>query len=143
RSYLSHSVSLTATESAQAQAASGASPAPPQKGQPLCMEQYYRLFSLLSPSGSRQRRTGAEFGPRSVDPEYVIVACNDQFYVLDAMFGCNDLLTEEAIYGQLRRIVKTPRGECAAESANRPPPRLGVLTSMQRDLWARAREHLA
>uniref|UniRef100_A0A1I8INK3 Carn_acyltransf domain-containing protein n=1 Tax=Macrostomum lignano TaxID=282301 RepID=A0A1I8INK3_9PLAT len=64
------------------------------------------------------------------------------FYVLDAMFGCNDLLTEEAIYGQLRRIVKDA-GECAAESANRPPPRLGVLTSMQRDLWARAREHLA
>uniref|UniRef100_A0A1I8HYW7 Choline O-acetyltransferase n=1 Tax=Macrostomum lignano TaxID=282301 RepID=A0A1I8HYW7_9PLAT len=65
-----------------------------------------------------------------------------RFYVLDAMFGCNDLLTEEAIYGQLRRIVKDA-GECAAESANRPPPRLGVLTSMQRDLWARAREHLA
>uniref|UniRef100_A0A1I8IV14 Choline O-acetyltransferase n=1 Tax=Macrostomum lignano TaxID=282301 RepID=A0A1I8IV14_9PLAT len=57
------------------------------------------------------------------------------FYVMNVMTSGKELLSEEDIYNQLRRISKD------ANSCSNPP-RLGVLTSERRKQWAVAREQL-
>uniref|UniRef100_A0A1I8IMQ7 Choline O-acetyltransferase n=2 Tax=Macrostomum lignano TaxID=282301 RepID=A0A1I8IMQ7_9PLAT len=49
-----------------------------KKGQPLCMEQYYRLFSSYRRPGVAKDEQVLNLDRDPFDPEYVIVACNDQ-----------------------------------------------------------------
>uniref|UniRef100_A0A3P9KAV8 Choline O-acetyltransferase n=1 Tax=Oryzias latipes TaxID=8090 RepID=A0A3P9KAV8_ORYLA len=102
-------------------------------GTPLCMEQYYRLFTSYRYPGLKTDTLRVNAASKA--PEHVIVACKNQFFVLDVV--ANDKqLSEVEILGQLEKIVKT------SENSKDGFPPMGLLTSDGRTEWARAREGL-
>ncbi|XP_011486558.1 choline O-acetyltransferase isoform X2 [Oryzias latipes] len=102
-------------------------------GTPLCMEQYYRLFTSYRYPGLKTDTLRVNAASKA--PEHVIVACKNQFFVLDVV--ANDKqLSEVEILGQLEKIMKT------SENSKDGCPPMGLLTSDGRTEWARAREAL-
>ena len=108
-----------------------------EKGQPLCMEQYYRLFNSY-------RRPGVEKDNLIALPpkpcgqglsEHIIVLCKGQDFEVEVSRGGNRL-REDDLFCQLRRISKMASSE---EEKQQP---IGILTSMKRDDWAFAWQHL-
>ncbi|XP_047465737.1 choline O-acetyltransferase-like [Mugil cephalus] len=104
-------------------------------GTPLCMEQYYRLFTSYRYPGLKtdELRVRASAAPSA--PEHMIVACKNQFFVLDVVAN-NKQLNEMEIFTQLEKIVKM------SESAEERLPPVGILTSDGRTEWAQARDAL-
>uniref|UniRef100_A0A8C7FF46 Choline O-acetyltransferase n=1 Tax=Oncorhynchus kisutch TaxID=8019 RepID=A0A8C7FF46_ONCKI len=103
-------------------------------GTPLCMKQYYRLFNTYRLPGHK-RDTLVIHKPGSIEQEHIIVACKNQFFVLDLVVN-KKKLKEMDILTQLEKIVKM-----AENSEERQPP-FGLLTSDGRTEWAQAREVL-
>nr|XP_046207948.1 choline O-acetyltransferase-like [Oncorhynchus gorbuscha] len=103
-------------------------------GTPLCMKQYYRLFNTYRLPGHK-RDTLVIHKPGSTEQEHIIVACKNQFFVLDLVVN-KKKLKEMDILTQLEKIVKM-----AENSEERQPP-FGLLTSDGRTEWAQAREVL-
>uniref|UniRef100_A0A4W5LNA7 Choline O-acetyltransferase n=1 Tax=Hucho hucho TaxID=62062 RepID=A0A4W5LNA7_9TELE len=103
-------------------------------GTPLCMKQYYRLFNTYRLPGHK-RDTLIIHGTGSTEQEHIIVACKNQFFVLDLVVN-KKKLKEMDILTQLEKIVKM-----AENSEERQPP-FGLLTSDGRTEWAQAREVL-
>ncbi|BFZ03861.1 hypothetical protein BsWGS_06900 [Bradybaena similaris] len=96
------------------------------------MEQHYRLFTSY-------RQPGREADVQRTDlqvlgSEYIVVACNNQFYKLDVQV-CGDRICEADLCLQLSRILNT------AENNNQSPG-VGVLTSQSRDAWWEHRDRL-
>ncbi|KAF7705688.1 choline O-acetyltransferase-like isoform X2 [Silurus meridionalis] len=110
-----------------------------QAGSELCMEQYYHLFKSYRQPGLKkdslitQSSTGAEKTPEH--PGHVIVACNNQFFVLNLMENSRRL-TESDVLTQLVRISKM------AEKVEEKFPPIGLFTSDGRMEWAKARDLL-
>ncbi|XP_047531923.1 choline O-acetyltransferase isoform X3 [Vanessa atalanta] len=108
-----------------------------EKGQPLCMEQFYRLLGVCRiPEVGKDR---LELPDRPSDPseceELVIVACRNYFYPIPVKAADRGRLTPGEIQAQLLHAM--------VDAAGAPPaPRVGLLTSMNRDQWAKAREQL-
>uniref|UniRef100_A0A0X3P6D9 Choline O-acetyltransferase n=1 Tax=Schistocephalus solidus TaxID=70667 RepID=A0A0X3P6D9_SCHSO len=107
-----------------------------RKGQPLCMEQYYRLFTSYRYPGIKRDDTVTKDMSELAESAHAIVVCNDQFYKLDLLREGRRLEGEE-IYNQLRRITNdaTTNREAAI--------RVGSLTALPRPRWAQVREHMA
>ncbi|XP_017338290.1 choline O-acetyltransferase [Ictalurus punctatus] len=109
-----------------------------QAGGILCMEQYYHLFTSYRRPGLKkdslitQSSTGAEKTP---EPGHVIVACNNQFFVLNLMEK-SQTLNEMDVLTQLVRISKM------AEKVEEKHPPIGLFTSDDRTEWAKARDML-
>ncbi|XP_069316600.1 choline O-acetyltransferase [Eulemur rufifrons] len=101
-------------------------------GQPLCMKQYYGLFSSYRLPGHTQDMLVAQKSSIMPEPEHVIVACCNQFFVLDVVINFRRL-SEGDLFTQLRKIVRM-----AANEDERSPP-IGLLTSDGRSEWAEAR----
>ncbi|MBZ3885014.1 Choline O-acetyltransferase, partial [Sciurus carolinensis] len=101
-------------------------------GQPLCMKQYYGLFSSYRLPGHTQDTLVAQKSSIMPEPEHVIVACCNQFFVLDVVINFRRL-SEGDLFTQLRKIVKM-----ASNEDERLPP-IGLLTSDGRSEWAEAR----
>ncbi|CAH7125956.1 Chat [Phodopus roborovskii] len=101
-------------------------------GQPLCMKQYYRLFSSYRLPGHTQDTLVAQKSSIMPEPEHVVVACCNQFFVLDVVINFRRL-SEGDLFTQLRKIVKM-----ASNEDERLPP-IGLLTSDGRSEWAKAR----
>ncbi|XP_012578960.1 PREDICTED: choline O-acetyltransferase [Condylura cristata] len=101
-------------------------------GQPLCMKQYYGLFSSYRLPGHTQDTLVAQKSSVMPEPEHVIVACGNQFFVLDVVINFRRL-SEGDLFTQLRKIVKM-----ASNEDERLPP-IGLLTSDGRSEWAEAR----
>ncbi|KAJ0177545.1 hypothetical protein K1T71_006418 [Dendrolimus kikuchii] len=108
-----------------------------EKGQPLCMEQFYRLLGVCRiPEVGRDR---LEF-PRNKNQgeeseELVVVACRNYFYPVPVKAADRGRLTPGEIQAQLLHAM--------VDAGGAPPaPRVGLLTSMNRDHWGRAREQL-
>ncbi|XP_038600079.1 choline O-acetyltransferase [Tachyglossus aculeatus] len=104
-------------------------------GQPLCMKQYYGLFSSYRLPGHPRDTLVAPKSSVMPEPEHVIVACSNQFFVLDVVINFRRL-SEGDLFTQLRKIVKL-----AADEDEQLPP-IGLLTSDGRAEWARARTSL-
>ncbi|KAI0235638.1 Choline O-acetyltransferase [Lamellibrachia satsuma] len=105
------------------------------KGQPLCMEQYYRLFTTYRVPGVTKDVLVRPDESIMPEPEHVIVICKNQFFVLDVVVNFTRLTVDD-LFTQLTRIVrKAQEGESEAE-------RVGILTAGRRDDWARARMRL-
>ncbi|XP_058527383.1 choline O-acetyltransferase isoform X2 [Ochotona princeps] len=104
-------------------------------GQPLCMKQYYGLFSSYRLPGHTKDTLVAQKSSVMPEPEHVIVACRDQFFVLDVVINFRRL-SEGDLFTQLRKIVKLASGE-----DQRLPP-IGLLTTDGRSEWAAARTAL-
>eukprot|EP00061_Rhincodon_typus_P016546 g44816.t1 len=80
-------------------------------GQPLCMEQYYKLFSSYRLPGHQKDTLAVQKSSVMPEPEHVIVACKNQ----------------------LRKIVKM------ADNPEEQIAPIGLLTSDSRTEWAEAR----
>ncbi|XP_077206675.1 choline O-acetyltransferase [Paroedura picta] len=104
-------------------------------GHPLCMKQYYGLFSSYRLPGHAKDTLVAQKNNIMPEPEHMIVACNNQFFVLDVVINFRRL-SEGDLFTQLRKIVKMAENE-----EERLPP-IGLLTSDGRTEWAEARKIL-
>ncbi|XP_036936332.1 choline O-acetyltransferase-like [Acanthopagrus latus] len=104
-------------------------------GPPLCMEQYYRLFSSYRYPGLKTDTLKVQTSAASSAPEHIIVACKNQFFVLDVVANSKQL-NETEILSQLEKIMKM------ADNAEERLPPVGILTSDGRTEWAQAREVL-
>ncbi|XP_034715982.1 choline O-acetyltransferase-like [Etheostoma cragini] len=104
-------------------------------GTPLCMEQYYRLFNSYRYPGLKTDTLKVQINAASSAPKHIIVACKNQFFVLDIVANSKEL-NETEILSQLEKIMKM------AENAKDGLPPLGILTSDGRTEWAQARDVL-
>ncbi|KAH9512894.1 hypothetical protein Btru_036944 [Bulinus truncatus] len=104
-----------------------------EKGQPLCMEQHYKLFSSYREPGRERdvQRTDLGFMGR----DFIVVACSNQFYKVD-LYNDGEELSESDLCLQLSRVLNMAEQDC-----NQSEP-VGILTSLPRTLWAEARERL-
>ncbi|NXY84405.1 CLAT acetyltransferase, partial [Alcedo cyanopectus] len=101
-------------------------------GHPLCMKQYYGLFSSYRLPGHTKDTLVAQKSSVMPEPEHIIVACNNQFFVLDVVINFRRL-SEGDLFTQLGKIAKV------AESEEELLPPLGLLTTDGRAEWAEAR----
>ncbi|KAG7267656.1 hypothetical protein CRUP_002024 [Coryphaenoides rupestris] len=103
-------------------------------GTPMCMQQYRRMFTYYRRPG-HTADTQVQSPASASEPEHIIVACKDQFFVLDIVSNLKRL-NEMDILSQLEKIVSM-----AEKSADRLPP-FGLFTSDGRTEWAQARDVL-
>ncbi|XP_072523683.1 choline O-acetyltransferase-like [Salminus brasiliensis] len=109
-----------------------------QAGTELCMEQYYRLFTSYRHPGLKQDSLVTQSSPavtKTQDAGHIIVACKNQFFVLNLMEKSRRL-KESDVLTQLVKISKM------AENAEERLPPIGLLTSDGRTEWAQARDAL-
>ncbi|CAH3932355.1 unnamed protein product [Pieris brassicae] len=108
-----------------------------EKGQPLCMEQFYRLLGVCRVPGVGKDRLSLPIPPPDPDncEELVIVACRNYFYAVPVKAPDRGRLSAGEIQAQLLHALVDASAAPAA-------PRVGLLTAMNRDDWARAREQL-
>ncbi|XP_041830771.1 choline O-acetyltransferase-like [Melanotaenia boesemani] len=104
-------------------------------GTPLCMEQYYRLFTSYRYPGLKTDMLKVHMNAVSSAPEHIIVACKNQFFVLDIVANSKQL-NEVEIFHQLEKIMTM------SENAEERLPPFGILTSDGRTEWTQAREAL-
>ncbi|KAJ0067121.1 hypothetical protein NL108_012827, partial [Boleophthalmus pectinirostris] len=101
-------------------------------GTPMCMEQYYRLFTSYRLPGPQRDTLVAQESSVMPEPEHIIVACKNQFFVLDVVINFRRL-NERDLLTQLERIMKM------ADSEEERLPPIGLLTSDGRTEWAESR----
>ncbi|XP_073952790.1 choline acetyltransferase isoform X1 [Choristoneura fumiferana] len=107
-----------------------------EKGQPLCMEQFYRLLGVCRiPQLEKDRLEFPPMRPEGEQEELVVVACRNYFYPIPVKAADRGRLTPGEIQAQLLMAMVEAAGASAA-------PRVGLLTALPRDAWARAREQL-
>ncbi|RNA01379.1 choline O-acetyltransferase [Brachionus plicatilis] len=106
-----------------------------EKGQPLCMEQYYRLFSSYRVPGIDKDKLVISNTNLLAEPEHVIVISRNQMFVLDVIVNFTRL-SEDQLYHQLKRIKRL------SEEDENTFSDVGFLTSLPRDEWAKARLEL-
>ncbi|XP_015365440.1 PREDICTED: choline O-acetyltransferase [Diuraphis noxia] len=110
-----------------------------EKGQPLCMAQYYRLMKSYREPGLVKDRLVDFESDLTLSRPHIIVACKSQFYVLRLTSGEDATpITEEEIVSKLLNIIidaKKTSGTAGTYS-------VGILTSQRRDDWAHSRELL-
>ncbi|KAI8518296.1 hypothetical protein Bbelb_043130 [Branchiostoma belcheri] len=96
--------------------------------QPLCMDQYYKLFCACRLPGE-QRDQVVVYGPDcDIRPRHIVVAHNNQFFSLDVYDTNWKPLSADLIHAQLQRVV------CQSEHPCVP---VGILTTENRDTWGR------
>ncbi|CAF0758861.1 unnamed protein product [Rotaria sordida] len=108
-----------------------------EKGQPLCMEQYYRLFSCYRMPDRNVDRLIQIRNNKVIyhQGEHVIVAYRNQFFVLNVVINFTRL-DEDDIYTLLRRIVQIADDDPWATDE------VGIYTSLPRRTWANVRTEL-
>ncbi|XP_063347457.1 choline O-acetyltransferase [Pelmatolapia mariae] len=104
-------------------------------GTRLCMEQYYRLFTSYRLPGPERDTLVAQESSVMPEPEHIIVACKNQFFVLDVMINFRQL-NQRDLLTQLEKIVKM------ADNEEEQLPPIGLLTSDGRTEWAESRSVL-
>ncbi|XP_026473876.1 choline O-acetyltransferase isoform X2 [Ctenocephalides felis] len=105
-----------------------------EKGQPLCMAQYYRLLGSCRIPGID---IDSQFFPESEYTDaHIIVMCRNQMYSLAVEAADRGRLSEDEICAQLLFILND--APCLLE----PSPPIGLLSSQERTQWARDRETL-
>ncbi|XP_051507627.1 choline O-acetyltransferase isoform X1 [Myxocyprinus asiaticus] len=104
-------------------------------GTPLCMEQYNKIFTSYRLPGPKTDTLVAQKSTVMPEPEHIIVACKNQFFVLDVVINFRRL-NEKDLYTQLERIRKM------ADSEEEHLLPIGLLTSDGRTEWAEARSVL-
>ncbi|KAG9341032.1 hypothetical protein JZ751_019786 [Albula glossodonta] len=104
-------------------------------GAPLCMAQYYRLFTSCRLPGTAKDTLVKCNSSVKPEQEHIIVSCKDQFFVLNTTMNFQRL-SETDLLTQLEKIMKM-----AEREEERQPP-IGLLTSDRRTEWAEARDVL-
>ncbi|XP_055622484.1 choline O-acetyltransferase isoform X2 [Toxorhynchites rutilus septentrionalis] len=104
-----------------------------EKGQPLCMAQYYRLLGSCRRPGEIR---DSQYLPQQRSDEHMIICCRNQMYCVPVKAGDRGRLTEDEIASQVL---------CALNDApclRYDPPRVGILTTGTRPQWAKDRQLL-
>ena len=109
-----------------------------EKGQPLCMEQHYRLFSTYREPGLDKDELIDTTANQALRSEHVIVVCQNQMYVLDLVVNFIRL-DEEQIYEQLQRIKRHSERE---EKTLLYSAHVGYLTTLSRNEWFQVKDDL-
>lgn len=104
-------------------------------GTRLCMEQYYRLFTSYRLPGPERDTLVAQESSVMPEPEHIIVACKNQFFVLDVVINFRRL-NQRDLLTQLEKITKM------ADNKEEQLPPIGLLTSDGRTEWAESRSVL-
>uniref|UniRef100_A0A3Q3WW21 Choline O-acetyltransferase n=1 Tax=Mola mola TaxID=94237 RepID=A0A3Q3WW21_MOLML len=104
-------------------------------GTPMCMEQYYRLFTSYRLPGPERDTLVAQESSVMPEPEHIIVACKNQFFVLDVVINFRRL-NERDLLTQLSKIARMANSEEEQLSL------IGLLTSDGRTEWAESRRVL-
>nr|BAO00804.1 choline acetyltransferase [Ambigolimax valentianus] len=104
-----------------------------EKGQPLCMEQHYRLFTSYRQPGRERDIQKTDLGVVG-GTDFLVVACCGQFYRLDVRLS-GEYIKEADLCLQLSRILDM------ADTRDQSPE-VGLLTSQARHVWAEHRERL-
>ncbi|EDV39860.2 LOW QUALITY PROTEIN: uncharacterized protein Dana_GF24256 [Drosophila ananassae] len=99
------------------------------KAFPLDMSQYNRLFGT-----ARIPRLGKDELVQSPDSKHILVLRRGHMYAVNVLDSSGYIESPSVILGRLRAVIKL---DADREAATVP---LGVLTSGQRDQWARTRE---
>ncbi|XP_072312746.1 choline O-acetyltransferase-like [Eucyclogobius newberryi] len=102
-------------------------------GTPMCMQQYRRLFSSYRFPAPNSDSLSVKVD--CAGPEHMIVACKNQFFVLETLVN-GEAMTDAEIFSQLDKVMKM------AENPKERAPPVGLLTSDGRNEWAQAREAL-
>ncbi|XP_068967214.1 choline O-acetyltransferase isoform X1 [Bombus flavifrons] len=100
--------------------------------QPLCMAQHYQMYRIYRRPGSN----GDEqvILDRTTSGNHIIVAHHNQFYSVPVRASDRGRITEAELVQQILKIMAT-------KADPRTPP-VGILTTMKRPAWAKAREEL-
>ncbi|XP_045036308.1 choline O-acetyltransferase isoform X1 [Daphnia magna] len=112
-----------------------------EKGQPLCMAQYQRLFASYRMPGLEQDQLKS-FPPPD-ENEHIIVAYRGQFWRLEVRHkGCR--LSAEEMAFNFAAIMESTDGQktLAGTLGQHYYPPLGLLTTANRRLWAQWRHQL-
>ncbi|XP_068608849.1 carnitine O-acetyltransferase [Brachionichthys hirsutus] len=102
-------------------------------GRPLCMNQYYEVLSSCRVPGQKSDSV-VNHAKSSRPPSYIAVVHNFEFFKLDVYNRDGSALTVDQLYAQLERICSS--------SVQRNTEPVGILTSQNRDSWARAYANL-
>ncbi|CAG0914256.1 unnamed protein product [Notodromas monacha] len=100
-----------------------------EKGQPLCMEQYYRFFTSYRVPGVEKDHLRST-ASLSTDNQHIIVAKDNEFFKV-VVKKDGEWLQESSITAQLKWLHENEQPD--AET-------VGILTSMKRDSWAEVRQ---
>ncbi|XP_061427860.1 carnitine O-acetyltransferase-like [Lethenteron reissneri] len=95
-------------------------------GKPLCMNQYYQIFSSCRIPGPR-RDTIVNYSRQNNPPTHITVAHNYTFFKLEVYHPNGDILTTGEIYQQLEKIWNS-----SIKTTKEP---IGILTAEQRHRW--------
>ncbi|CAG9860188.1 unnamed protein product [Phyllotreta striolata] len=108
-----------------------------EPGQPLCMDQFYRVLGASRLPGKKRDSQYVSPVPKADEQvsEHIIVICRSQLYCVAVQAGDRGRLNEDEICSQLLYIL-----DDAPCLSNSPP--IGLLTGWKRTLWAEAREDL-
>lgn len=102
-------------------------------GKPLCMNQYYQIFSSCRIPGPKHDSV-VNYTKGKKSPLHITVVHNFQFFELDVYSSDGSPLTTDQIFIQLEKIWNT------SLQTNKEP--IGILTSNHRNSWAKAYNHL-
>ncbi|KAK6633861.1 hypothetical protein RUM44_004468 [Polyplax serrata] len=109
-----------------------------EKGQPLCMAQYYRLLTSYRVPGVTKDQLFSTLYQDDGSTEHVVIIHKNQMYSLMVKAARPDntveTLSVEQITEELIKIIEAPRSIKAVP--------VGLLTAQRRDLWAINRETL-
>ncbi|OQX28602.1 MAG: hypothetical protein B0D92_08020 [Spirochaeta sp. LUC14_002_19_P3] len=107
------------------------------RNQPLCMNQYQRMFSTtrIPGHGTDTLRSPADSTAPST-AGHVVVLCRGVLFRCDALTDTGALRSLADLQADIEEIRRR------AEGGNSPAQGIGVLTSLPREEWAEAREAL-
>ncbi|XP_062535278.1 choline O-acetyltransferase [Armigeres subalbatus] len=104
-----------------------------EKGQPLCMAQYYRLLGSCRRPGEQR---DSQYLPERRTDEHVVICCRNQMYCLPVKAGDRGRLNEDEIASQVLHVLND--APCLSKKA----ARIGLLTTEPRPRWAKDRKLL-
>ncbi|XP_041481212.1 carnitine O-acetyltransferase-like isoform X1 [Lytechinus variegatus] len=97
-------------------------------GQPLCMDQYYKILASCRIPGPKRDEVKIFPPTLSNAPKHIIIAYNNQFYSVDVLRPDGKPYSLNDIYAQLKYIVMaTPV----------PAVPVGILTAEHRNTWGK------
>lgn len=114
----------------------GSLPPDLERGKPICMDQYGKMFSsarIPKTLVDSMRNVFSKENPTSMSERHIIVMKAGRFFRVDVLDAAGKALPLSAIESALERIM--------AESVVDTEP-VGVLTAISRGAWAEARERL-
>ncbi|KAJ0408631.1 hypothetical protein P43SY_008978 [Pythium insidiosum] len=99
---------------------------------PLDMSQYKNLFASV-----RVPQIGRDTLQTFPDSRHVVVQRGAKFYRFDVLRADGSAVPDEQILANIEAILKEP-----LQLGTPAAPGVGVMTTLNRDTWAKAREHL-